>query len=77
MPVLRPVMRETTALGAAMTAGFAAGVWKNIEELQTINREDHTFFQPKISKTDSDYMYKRWEKAVEMSKGWMEGARVA
>lgn len=77
MPVHRPIMRETTALGAAMAAGFAAGVWKDVEELKTISREDHTVFQPQLSKTDSDYMYKRWEKAVEMSRGWMEGAKVA
>lgn len=67
-------MRETTALGAAIAAGFAVGVWKEFEELREINREDHTIFQPQISKRESDYMYKRWEKAVEMSRGWMEGA---
>lgn len=68
-------MRETTALGAAIAAGFAIGVWKEFEELREMNREDHTIFQPQISKQESDYMYKRWEKAVEMSKGWMEGAQ--
>lgn len=77
MPVCRPLMRETTALGAAMAAGFAAGVWKDVEELRTIKREEPTIFQPQISTTDSDYIYKRWEKAVEMSKGWMEGAKAA
>lgn len=77
MPVCRPLMRETTSLGAAMAAGFAAGVWKDIEELRTIKHEEPTIFQPQISKADSDYIYKRWERAVEMSKGWMEGAKVA
>lgn len=77
MPILRPMMRETTSLGAAMAAGFAAGVWKDIEELRAIQREEPTIFQPRLSQTDSDYMYERWEKAVEMSKGWMEGAKVA
>lgn len=76
MPVCRPMMRETTSLGAAMAAGFATGVWKDTEELRTIKREEPTIFQPQLSTTDSDYIYKRWEKAVEMSKGWMEGAKV-
>lgn len=77
IPVHRPAMRETTALGAAMVAGFAAGIWKDVEELKTINREDHTIFQPHLSEKVSDCMYKRWEKAVEMSRGWMEGAKHA
>ena len=68
-------MRETTALGAAMAAGFAAGVWKDIEELKTVNRDEQTYFQPQLPKIDSGYLYKRWQKAVEMSQGWTEGAK--
>lgn len=68
-------MRETTSLGAAIAAGFAIGVWKKFEELKEINRDDHTIFKPQISKEESDHMYKRWEQAVEMSKGWVEGAQ--
>lgn len=68
-------MHETTALGAAIAAGFAAGIWKDFEELRGINREDHTIFKPQISQQESEYMYKRWEKAVEMARGWMQGAQ--
>ena len=66
------MMRETTALGAAIAAGFAVDVWKEFDELKDINREDRMVFQPQISSEASEKMYKRWEKAVEMSKGWLD-----
>ncbi|KAL8710703.1 MAG: hypothetical protein Q9220_004721 [cf. Caloplaca sp. 1 TL-2023] len=72
IPVDRPVMRETTALGAAIVAGFAVDVWKEFEELKEINREDRTIFRPQISQEASDNMYARWTRAVEMSKGWLD-----
>lgn len=65
-------MRETTSLGAAIAAGFAVDVWKEFEELKGINREDRTLFQPQISAEASAKMNKRWERAVEMSKGWLD-----
>lgn len=65
-------MRETTSLGAAIVAGFAVDMWKEFDELKEINREDRTIFTPKISKEDSAKMYKRWERAVEMSRGWID-----
>lgn len=71
IPVDRPMMRETTALGAAIAAGFAVGVWKEFEELKQINREERTVFQPKIDPKKSAAMFKKWEQAVEMSRGWV------
>jgi glycerol kinase len=65
-------MRETTALGAAIAAGFAVGVWKDFDELKGINQSGRTKFEPNISDEESAKMYKRWSKAVEMSKGWTE-----
>ena len=65
-------MRETTALGSAIVAGFAADVWKEFGELKEINREDRMTFKPDITKEASDRMYAKWEKAVEMSKGWLD-----
>ncbi len=65
-------MRETTSLGAAIAAGFAVDVWKEFEELKEINREDRTIFTPQVSKEASDKMYRRWERAVGMSKGWLD-----
>ena len=64
-------MRETTALGAAIAAGFAVDVWKEFEELKEINREGRTVFHPSIGKEESARMYRRWERAVEMSRGWV------
>ena len=72
IPVDRPTMRETTALGSAIVAGFAAGIWKEFEELKEINRADRIIFKPEIAKEASDKMYARWEKAVEMSRGWLD-----
>lgn len=64
-------MRETTSLGAAIAAGFAVDVWKEFDELKEINKEHRTVFQPRISRDASDKMYERWERAVEMSRGWV------
>ncbi|TVY56355.1 Glycerol kinase [Lachnellula suecica] len=69
IPVNRPVMRETTSLGAAIAAGFAVDIWKEFDELKEINKEDRTIFESKIDKKKSDLMFKKWEQAVEMSKG--------
>ena len=71
IPVNRPVMRETTALGAAIAAGFAVDIWKEFGELKDINSADRAIFKPQIPKTKSDKMFKKWEQAVEMSKGWV------
>lgn len=69
-------MRETTALGAALAAGFAVDVWKEFDELKEVNRTDRTVFQPQISQQKSSQMYKRWTKAVEMSRGWLDASEV-
>ena len=71
IPVDRPIMRETTALGAAIAAGFAVGVWEEFEELKGMNREDRTIFSPQIDRRRSTALFKKWEQAVEMSKGWV------
>ena len=65
-------MRETTSLGAAIAAGFAVDIWKEFEELKEINRTDREVFNPQISQEASSRMYRRWEKAVEMSRGWLD-----
>jgi glycerol kinase len=72
IPVDRPAMRETTALGAAIAAGFATGVWANQEELSQVNRKNRKLFKPSISKEQSAKMFKKWEQAVEMSRGWVQ-----
>lgn len=63
-------MRETTALGAAIAAGLAVGVWEGIDDLKNINVEGSTVFKPEMTETKSKEMFEKWEKAVQMSKGW-------
>lgn len=64
-------MRETTALGAAIAAGLAVGVWNSFEDLENVNNEGRTFFKPQISEKEASKKFARWEKAVQMSKGWL------
>lgn len=71
IPVDRPVMRETTALGAAIAAGFAVGIWKHFDELKQINKADRSIFTPHNDRKKCDRMFKKWSQAVAMSKGWV------
>lgn len=71
IPVERPAMRETTALGAAIAAGLAVGVWSGLDELKGINREGSTTFLPEMAKEKSAEMFDRWEKAVKQSAGFV------
>ena len=70
VPVVRPVVSETTALGAAYAAGLAAGIWKNLDELRThwkIDRE----FTASLPAEKREEMYAGWKKAIEKSRGWL------
>ncbi|KAF3395435.1 Glycerol kinase [Talaromyces pinophilus] len=77
IPVYRPKMRETTALGAAIAAGLALGLWRNFTELRDINRAGGAVFEPSVSPEKSAEMFTLWEKAVQMSKGWVKKDSVA
>jgi hypothetical protein len=46
-------------------------VWKEFEELKEINSQDRTEFVPQIDRRKSTAMFKKWEQAVEMSRGWV------
>ncbi|KAI0011524.1 glycerol kinase [Xylariaceae sp. FL0662B] len=72
--VERPAMRETTALGAAIAAGLAVeGCWSSLEELTIITRKKpgRRVFKPQIPLKKVRRMYANWERAVEMSRGWV------
>ena len=71
IPVDRPRMRETTALGAAIAAGLAARLWKDLDELQAVNTQGGTVFEPKMAKEQSRKMFERWEKAVYTCTGFV------
>ncbi|KAM9487167.1 glycerol kinase-like isoform 2-T2 [Clarias gariepinus] len=70
IPVVRPSMSETTALGAAMAAGAAEGVnvWSiNPEDMTCVTSEK---YQPQIKPEESEYRYARWKKAVQRAMNW-------
>jgi glycerol kinase len=70
-PVVRPVIRETTALGAAYAAGLAVGFFKDIDELRTQWAVDFTW-KPNMEQSTRDSAYTCWKKAVTRSFGWAE-----
>ena len=70
-PVLRPVFRETTALGAAYLAGLAVGVWKDTDELRRLWRCD-TAFHPSMQEDKRLTLARGWHKAVGRSLDWVE-----
>ncbi|KAK4453888.1 glycerol kinase [Podospora aff. communis PSN243] len=71
IPVDRPVMRETTALGAAIAAGLATGVWKELDDLRTVNRAGRRIFEPQMPRDQAEKLFNKWNQAVEMSRGWV------
>ena len=70
-PVLRPVIRETTALGAAYLAGLAVGVWRDTDELRRLWRCD-TAFHPSMAEQKRLTLARGWHKAVGRSLDWVE-----
>jgi glycerol kinase len=63
IPVVRPVITETTALGAAYLAGLGTGFWKSEKEIATQWKEEKRF-EPKIKKSERDRLYAGWQQAV-------------
>lgn len=70
VPVDRPQITETTALGAAYLAGLATGVWASKEELKKSWQLD-TRFAPSLDQQEADKLYKGWKKAVEHAANWL------
>jgi glycerol kinase len=69
VPVVRPRVTETTALGAAYLAGLATGFWANPEALRA-KRQGDVRFEPKMAAGDRAERRGRWQKAVERAKAW-------
>lgn len=69
VPVTRPTMQETTALGAAYLAGLAEGVWGSLDDITAAWKIDVTV-QPNPDRARADANYERWSEAVERSLGW-------
>jgi len=71
VPVIRPQVAETTALGAAYAAGLATGFWSNLEDLRQNWQIDHTW-EPNMDAGAREKQYAMWKKAVTRTFGWVE-----
>jgi len=71
VPVVRPKVTETTALGAAFLAGLAIGFWKNLAEIRSIWQVDRTF-SPVMDAEPAAYRRRRWSEALQRSRDWEE-----
>lgn len=69
VPVVRPQVTETTALGTAYLAGLATGFWAGPDELRA-RRQGDTKFTPKMTAPERADRRTRWQRAVERSKNW-------
>jgi glycerol kinase len=69
VPVIRPSVSETTALGAAYAAGLAVGFWKDLDELRANWKMNHTW-QPKMQETQRQQLIHDWKRAVKRTFGW-------
>ena len=69
VPVVRPKVTETTALGAAYLAGLAVGYFDSIEQITQQWQADRTF-EPTISADERQGKLARWKEAVERSRRW-------
>lgn len=71
VPVVRPAVTETTALGAAYLAGLAEGFWASREEIGALWRAERRF-EPEMAPELRATLRARWARAVEHAKGWVE-----
>ncbi|HKU46489.1 MAG TPA: FGGY-family carbohydrate kinase, partial [Burkholderiales bacterium] len=73
VPVLRPKVLETTALGAAYLAGLTVNLWKSRDELAAHWQLDRRF-QPSMDRKEAESKMARWREAVGRSRGWARPA---
>ena len=71
VPVVRPVVPETTALGAAYAAGLAVGFWPDLETLRAQWKQDAEW-RPAMDGAVREREYRQWKKAVERTLGWVD-----
>ena len=71
VPVSRPVVAETTALGSAYAAGLAAGFWSNTDEMRE-NWQESKRWEPEWDDDQRAAGYAQWKKAVERTLDWVE-----
>ena len=69
VPVARAAVRETTALGAALLAGLAEGVWSSLDEVAGLWQQEATF-TPRAPESVVDSRHATWRRAVDRARGW-------
>jgi len=69
IPVVRPAVMETTALGAAYMAGIATGFWRDAGEIASMPLEEKRY-EPRMSRAETDALRGRWKEALSRSKRW-------
>ena len=69
VPVVRPSMTETTALGAAFLAGLAVNFWKEMQEISDLPRPEHRF-EPRLPRSKVENLREHWNEAVSRTKSW-------
>ena len=72
VPVQRPAVTETTAVGAAYLAGLAASFWPGVEALEAAWSVERTF-EPRLAASKRDALLAGWQRAVERAKNWENG----
>lgn len=71
VPVSKPVVAETTALGAAYAAGLATGFWKGTDDMRA-NWQEDTRWEPRWSEDRREEGYARWKEAIERTRNWVD-----
>jgi glycerol kinase len=71
VPVVRPVVAETTALGAAYAAGLATGFWDNLDDLRS-NWQEDSRWEPQMEDAERDRQLRLWKKAVTKTFDWVD-----
>ena len=72
VPVVRPKVIETTALGAAYLAGLTVDLWKSRDELAAHWKVDRRF-EPRMERQEAEQRMARWREAVSRSRNWEPG----
>jgi len=71
VPVVRPVVAETTALGAAYAAGLAVGFWSDLDDLRK-NWQEDSRWEPKMEEEERERLLRNWKKAVTKTFDWVD-----
>ena len=69
VPVVRPAVTETTALGAAYLAGLAVGFWRDLDEIAEQWQVDRRF-EPQMDRADAERLLGQWSRALDRARGW-------